>query len=140
MATDGAPILEKLSDSEQTVETPAEDVRGRKVADTEGNEIGKIEDLLVDAPQRKVRFLLVAHGGFLGFGETKSFVPVDAVTHITEDQVFIDQSRERVAEAPVYDPELTDESEYYTNVYGFYGYPPFWGPGYVYPGFPFRQA
>lgn len=139
MANDGAPVLEKLSDSEQTVETPDEDVRGRKVADTDGNEIGKIEDLLIDAPERKVRFLLVAHGGFLGLGEKKAYVPVDAVTQITADEVFIDQSRERVAEAPVYDPELTDEREYYSSVYGFYGYPPFWGPGYVYPGFPFRH-
>lgn len=30
----------------------------------------------------------MTHGGFLGFGETKSFIPVDAVTHITDDQVF----------------------------------------------------
>ena len=140
MADSGTPILEKLSDSEQTVETPEEDVRGRKVADSDGNEIGKVDDLLIDAPERKVRFLLVAHGGFLGFGETKSFVPVDAVTRVTEDRVFIDQSRERVAEAPVYDPALTDEPDYYTSVYGFYGYPPFWGAGYVYPGFPFRPV
>ncbi|GAA2292444.1 hypothetical protein GCM10010415_75530 [Streptomyces atrovirens] len=140
MADSSTPILEKLSDSEQTVETPEEDVRGRKVADSDGNEIGKVDDLLIDAPERKVRFLLVAHGGFLGFGETKSFVPVDAVTRVTEDRVFIDQSRERVAEAPVYDPALTDEPDYYTSVYGFYGYPPFWGAGYVYPGFPFRPV
>ena len=140
MADSGTPILEKLSDSEQTVETPEEDVRGRKAADSDGNEIGKVDDLLIDAPERKVRFLLVAHGGFLGFGETKSFVPVDAVTRVTEDRVFIDQSRERVAEAPVYDPALTDEPDYYTSVYGFYGYPPFWGAGYVYPGFPFRPV
>lgn len=73
----------------------------------------------------------MAHGGFLGFGETRSFVPVDAVTRVTEDRVFIDQSRERVTEAPVHDPELTDEPDYYSSVYGFYGCPPFWGAGYV---------
>ncbi|MFB6556109.1 PRC-barrel domain-containing protein [Streptomyces sp. NPDC056405] len=139
MTADKTPILSKLSDSQQTVETPEEDVRGRKVADTDGNDVGKVEDLLVDEPECKVRFLLVAHGGFLGFGETKSFIPVEAVTHITDDQVFIDQSRERVAQAPVYDPDLTDEPDYYSNVYGYYGYQPFWGPGYVYPTFPFPR-
>ncbi|WP_415944727.1 PRC-barrel domain-containing protein [Streptomyces sp. 067-1] len=139
MTADKAPMLNKISDSQQTVETPEEDVRGRKVADTDGNDIGKVEDLLVDEPERKVRFLLVAHGGFLGFGETKSFIPVEAVTHITDDQVFIDQSRERVSKAPVYDPDLTDEPQYYSNVYGYYGYAPFWGPGYVYPTFPFPR-
>ncbi|MFD8427964.1 PRC-barrel domain-containing protein [Streptomyces coelicoflavus] len=139
MTADKAPMLNKISDSQQTVETPEEDVRGRKVADTDGNDIGKVEDLLVDEPERKVRFLLVAHGGFLGFGETKSFIPVEAVSHITDDQVFIDQSRERVSKAPVYDPDLTDEPQYYSNVYGYYGYAPFWGPGYVYPTFPFPR-
>ncbi|MFE0206893.1 PRC-barrel domain-containing protein [Streptomyces sp. NPDC058985] len=139
MATDRAPVLEKLSDSEQTVQTPEEDVRGRKVADTDGNDIGTVDDLLIDAPERKVCFLLVAHGRFLGFGEKKSFIPVDAVTRITDDQVFIDQSRERVAQAPAYDPELTDEPDYYQSVYGFYDYPPFWGSGYIYPGYPFHH-
>ncbi|MFE5603385.1 PRC-barrel domain-containing protein [Streptomyces coelicoflavus] len=139
MTADKAPMLNKISDSQQTVETPEEDVRGRKVADTDGNDIGKVEDLLVDEPERKVRFLLVAHGGFLGFGETKSFIPVEAVSHITDDQVFIDQFRERVSKAPVYDPDLTDEPQYYSNVYGYYGYAPFWGPGYVYPTFPFPR-
>ncbi|MFB6555897.1 PRC-barrel domain-containing protein [Streptomyces sp. NPDC056405] len=139
MTTGNAQILNRLSDSQQTVETPEQDVRDRKVVDADGNDIGTVDDLLIDEPERKVRFLLVAHGGFLGFGETKSFIPVEAVTHITDDQVFIDQSRERVAQAPVYDPDLTDEPDYYSNVYGYYGYPPFWGPGYVYPAFPFPR-
>ncbi|MBL1285380.1 PRC-barrel domain-containing protein [Streptomyces sp. NBC_01693] len=138
MSDSAAPILSKLSDSGQTVESPDEDVRGRKVTGTDGDDVGKIEDLLVDESERKVRFLLVAHGGFLGFGETKSFIPVDAVTRVTEDQVFIDQARERVANAPVYNPELAENPDYYASVYGYYGYAPFWGPGYIYPGFPFR--
>ncbi|MFJ7770879.1 PRC-barrel domain-containing protein [Streptomyces sp. NPDC097107] len=138
MSDGSAPVLSKLSESGQTVEVPDEDVRGRKVTDTGGDDVGKIEDLLIDESERKVRFLLVAHGGFLGFGETKSFIPVDAVSRVTDDQVFIDQSRERIAGAPVYNPELADKADYYSSVYGYYGYAPFWGPGYIYPGFPSR--
>ncbi|MFB7085870.1 PRC-barrel domain-containing protein [Streptomyces sp. NPDC056296] len=118
MTTGNAQILNRLSDSQQAVETPEQDVRDRKVVDADANDIGTVDDLLIDEPERKARFLLVAHGGFLGFGETKSFIPVEAVTHITDDQVFIDQSRERVAQAPAYDPDLTDEPDYYSNVYG----------------------
>ncbi|MEV8567280.1 PRC-barrel domain-containing protein [Streptomyces sp. NPDC051322] len=139
MTTDSAPILSKLGDSQQTVETAEEDVRGRTVTDTDGNDIGKVEDLLIDDAEHRVRFLLVAHGGFLGFGETKSFIPVDALTRITDEQVFIDKSREHVAGAPVYDPGLTDKPEHYSDVYGYYGYLPFWGAGYIYPGFPYRR-
>ncbi|MEV5162468.1 PRC-barrel domain-containing protein [Streptomyces sp. NPDC053728] len=138
MSGSSAPILSKLSESGQTLEFPDEDVRGRKVTGADGDDVGKIEDLLIDESERKVRFLLVAHGGFLGFGETKSFIPVDAVARVTGDQVFIDQARERVAGAPVYSPELADKSDHYASVYGYYNYAPFWSPGYIYPGFPFR--
>jgi sporulation protein YlmC with PRC-barrel domain len=132
-------ILRKLSDTGRTVADPADDIRGRTVKDIQGEEIGTVDDLLVDSDEEKVRFLRVEHGGILGFGATPSFVPVDAVTAVTDDEVRIDQSRERVAQAPPYDPELADETDYYGSLYGHYGYPPFWYPGYVYPGYPPRR-
>jgi PRC-barrel domain len=49
-----------------------------------------VEDLLIDDRERKVRFLLVEHGGFLGLGETKSFIPVNAITRITDTHVHIE--------------------------------------------------
>ncbi|WP_409473634.1 hypothetical protein [Streptomyces sp. HC307] len=72
----------------------------------------------------------------LGIDEKKSYIPVDAVADVTEDRVRIDRTREQVAEAPEYDPELVDRSESYDRVYQPYGYAPFWGTGYVYPPFP----
>lgn len=133
MTTENTARLVRLSDSGQTVADPAEDVRGRKVYDTRGDELGEIDDLLVDTTDRKVRFLQVQHGGILGFGATASFMPVEAVARITEDAVHVNESRERVSGAPRYDPDLTDEPSYFETVYGYYGYPPFWGPGYFPP-------
>ncbi|MCX2924445.1 PRC-barrel domain-containing protein [Streptomyces sp. NEAU-W12] len=137
MTANSTPVLSKLSDSDQTVAAPDEDVRGRKMADTQGNELGKVDDLLIDGTEQKVRFLLVEHGGFLGIGQKKSFIPVDAVTRVTDDYVYIDQSQEQVSGAPPYDPDLVDETAFYGSVYDYYGYAPFWGPGYVYPGYPY---
>jgi sporulation protein YlmC with PRC-barrel domain len=128
--------LDKLSDTGQTVADPAEDIRGRSVKDKEGGDIGTVADLLVDSERGTVRFLLVEHGGILGFGATPSFIPVEAIARITEDCVYISQSGEQVAAAPRYDPDLADESQYYKDLYGYYGYPPFWTPGYMYPGYP----
>ncbi|MBH5333393.1 PRC-barrel domain-containing protein [Streptomyces pactum] len=136
MATNTVPVLTKLSDSHRTVASVAEDVRGRKVCDAAGEELGTVDDLLIDEKESKVRFLLVGHGGFLGLGEKSSFVPVDAVTRVTEDRVYIDQSAEHVSGAPAYDPDLADATSYYDDVYRHYGYGPFWTPGYMYPGFP----
>ena len=136
MTHNDSATLYVLGDRGQTVDESANDVRGRQVKDKDGDSIGKVADLLVDDVEDKVRFLLVEHGGFLGFGETKSLIPVDAVTKITVDDVFVDQSRERVAAAPGYSPDLVDDRPYHGSIYGYYGYAPFWGAGYTYPVFP----
>jgi sporulation protein YlmC with PRC-barrel domain len=128
--------LVKLSDTNLTLASRAEDIRGRDVLDTAGEEIGKVDDLLIDEQEQKVRFLQVSSGGFLGLGATKFLIPVDAIMRMTEDAVYISQARERLAGAPRYDPSLVDE-RYLSDVYGYYGYSPYWGPDYRYPGYPY---
>jgi sporulation protein YlmC with PRC-barrel domain len=129
--------LVKLTDTELTVRDKEEDVRGRAVVDPSGQDIGKVDALLVDETESKVRFLQVASGGFLGMGKETSLIPVDAITRIDPDHVHIGQSRERVAGAPDYDPTLAVDDSYYGDVYGYYGYTPFWGVGYAYPAYPY---
>jgi sporulation protein YlmC with PRC-barrel domain len=133
MTQNDSATLYVLGERGQTVDGSANDVRGRQVKDKNGDGIGKVSDLLLDEQEEKVRFLLVEHGGFLGFGQTKSLIPVDAVTKITEDDVWVDQSRERVAAAPGYDPALVDDRQYHDSIYTYYGYGPYWGAGYMYP-------
>ena len=128
--------LVKLGDTDLTVANEAEDIRGRTVVDRNGEELGHVDALLIDDRESKVRFLRIASGGILGIGETTFLLPVDAVTQITADRVVVDQTRERVAKAPTYDPELTYDREYYGGLYGYYGYGPYWAPGYVYPTYP----
>jgi CBS domain-containing protein len=86
-----------------------------------------------------VRFLEVSSGGFLGLGATKFLLPVDAISRITPDVVHINQSRERVAGAPRYDPTLVEE-RYASDVYSHYGYPPYWGDDYHYPPYPYYSS
>lgn len=135
-AQDNATLY-TLGDRGQTIEGSINDIRGREVRDETGAGVGKVADLLVDDQENKVRFLLVEHGGFLGFGEKKSLIPVDAITRITDDHVDIGQSRDKVAAAPDYDPKLVEIRSFYDDVYSHYGYIPYWGPGYVYAGYPF---
>ena len=119
--------LVQLSDSDQIITDPADDIRGRTVLDRDGTDLGKVDDLLIDPEQGKVRFLRIEHGGILGLGATPSFVPVDAVTRVTEDTVYVGESRERVAGAPRYDPDMFDGSDYYDTLSGYYGHSPYWG-------------
>jgi len=74
MATQPTATLEKLSDSNLTVQDPNADIRGRKVLDKNGDEVGKVDDLMIDDREHKVRLLEVESGGFLGLGETKVLI------------------------------------------------------------------
>ena len=127
--------LLKLSDSNLTVAFPEEDIRGRKAVDRNGDEIGDVDDLIIDDREQKVRFMQVGAGGILGMGETKLMIPIDAITRVTADTVHVDQTRERMVGAPRYDPALVRDT-YWEDVYGYYGYSPYWAPGYVYPPYP----
>lgn len=79
MGQEEAGQLLKLGDTGKTVADKSEDIRGYSVRTASGKEIGEIDELLVDAAEEKVRFLIVASGGFLGIGKDKTFIPVDAV-------------------------------------------------------------
>jgi hypothetical protein len=117
------PTLRKLHDLDRTVSSGDEDIRGRMVKDKDGQNVGTIDDLLVDAGARRVRFMEVASGGFLGLGETKSLIPVEAITRITEHEVYIGHTREHVAGAPPYDPDLVrTNTDYVSGLYPYYGY------------------
>lgn len=130
-ADDNIATLYTLGDRGDTIDGTVNDVRGRTVRDADGTDIGTVTDLLVDDAEKKVRFLVVEHGGFLGIGETRTLLPIECVSRITLDRVQIDQSRERVASAPGYRPKLIDDRVYHASIADHFGYAPHWGHGYL---------
>jgi len=121
--------LVKLSRSDFMIDDPRDDVRGRRVVTNDGAKLGDVDDLLVDEVEKKIRFLEVESGGFLGIGEHKSLIPVDAVTSIDEEHVYIDRSRDQVAAAPAYHPHVVVTDPYLNDMYEHYGYAAPWTPG-----------
>jgi sporulation protein YlmC with PRC-barrel domain len=112
MTTNDIATLSLLRDSDLTVADGEEDIRGRTVRDKDGQDIGKVDDLLIDLDERRVRFMQVESGGFLGMGETKVFIPIDAIAMITDVDVCINQTDEHVSREPRYDPHLVTEQKY----------------------------
>ena len=131
--------LLRLSDTELTIANPAEDIRDRTVVDRDGEDIGEVEDLLIDEPKKRVRLLEIASGGFLGLGKTKFLLPVEAITRISDDKVYVNQTRQYIAGAPHYNPDLihqeagekgySGERGYYDDVYHSLWLSPVLGPG-----------
>ena len=92
--------LVRLGDSDFVPANPEDDVRGKDVYDAQGQRIGGVEDLYIERKEREVRFLEVGAGGFLGIGEKRFLVPVEAVTQVTEDRVTIEPERTQKVEGP----------------------------------------
>jgi sporulation protein YlmC with PRC-barrel domain len=122
------PDLVSLSDSGLALEDLTQDVRGMDLYDEDGDQIGTVRDLYADTQERKVRFLDVSAGGFMGLGEKHFLVPVEAVSEVREDRVVVDQKRQRVADSPLFDADLVPQPAYQDELYKYYGYPPYFHP------------
>ncbi len=125
----------KLSDTKLTLSSPGEDIRGRKAVDSLGEELGNVDELMIDANERKVRFIRISSGGFLGMGKTHFLIPVDAISWIDAKIVHINHDRSKFVGAPKYNPDMVDRA-YLDSIYGYYDYSPFWGTTYRYPAYP----
>lgn len=132
-----APMLVRLDDSDLTLAEPADDVRGLNAVDENDDEVGGVDGLVVDDEERRVRFLVIGFGGFLGMGKQEVLVPVDAVTDVG-DVVRVCTDRDRLAGSPAYDPELVLDQTTAAGYYDYFGYAPYWSAGYIPPGFPYR--
>jgi sporulation protein YlmC with PRC-barrel domain len=125
-------MLIRLSDSGQTVADPTRDVRGRPVLDESGTKLGVVEDLLVDAARRRVRFLRVVRGGILGWGVTPCYIAADAVVHAGA-VVLVQTSDGRPGPGTGYDPRLAAEPGDAGAGYDHLVYAAYWLPGYLPP-------
>jgi sporulation protein YlmC with PRC-barrel domain len=136
----GQTMLIRLSNTNLKLADPAQDVRGHRVVDEDGKDLGEVDDLIIDRVEMEVRFLEVASGDLFGFGPAKALIPVEAITRISDAAVYIKRRRQHVVAAPRYNPDLirqdVGDQGHVGDRYRYYGYLPFWGPGYRYPPLP----
>jgi sporulation protein YlmC with PRC-barrel domain len=140
MTDNSFATLVRLSDTDETVADRGSDIRGRHVVDKHHKPLGKVAALLLDSHEQKIRFLEVASGGFLGLGEAKSYIPVEAISKITEHEVQVNRAAAKIAGAPAYQPSLVDQTPFYETTYGYYGMLPFWGMNHIYPNNQKRES
>ena len=103
---------------------------GNAVRNREGEDLGRIEDFMMDLETGRVAYAVLSFGGFLGVGNKLFAVPWDAFTIDAIHHAFVlDVSKERLKEAPGFDkdhwPDVAD-SEARTRIFGFYGVTPDW--------------
>lgn len=98
---------------------------GDDVKNNTGDDLGKIEDLMVDLTTGKVAYAVLSFGGFLHLGNKLFAVPLQALKVNTNGKYFsLNESKERLENAPGFDkdnwPDFADAS-WQKEVHGYYG-------------------
>jgi sporulation protein YlmC with PRC-barrel domain len=100
------------------------------VTNENGDDLGKVEDIMVDLETGRVSFVVVASGGLLGRDGRLYAVPWEAMKISLHDKKFIlNITKETMSNAPSFHrsnwPDLSNLS-WLRDVYAYYGYQPWW--------------
>lgn len=84
----------------------ASSIIGDSVKNPEGEDLGKIEDLMVDTNSADISYAVISFGGFLGMGDKLFAVPLEAMQVDTENHnLVLDVSKEKLENAPGFDKD-----------------------------------
>jgi len=103
---------------------------GAKVINLIGEELGKIEDLMIELGSGSIAYAVLSSRSFLGPAEKLFAIPwrVLAVDTV-EKQFILDVDREFLGQAPSFTkddwPDMTDRA-WGTIVFSYYGCKPYW--------------
>jgi sporulation protein YlmC with PRC-barrel domain len=81
----------------------ASEIKGTKVTNFQNQEIGDIDEVLIEPDMGQVRFAVLSVGGFLGLGSTKVAVPWQSFQIVNERgrmKYLLDATKERLEKAP----------------------------------------
>jgi sporulation protein YlmC with PRC-barrel domain len=104
---------------------------GNKVLSSDGEDIGKIKDIMLNVGSGHIAYAVLSSGGFLGIGGKLLAIPWSALTLDTQEKCFVvAMTAERVKNAPGFDkdhwPSMADQT-WATSVHQYYGSEPYWG-------------
>jgi sporulation protein YlmC with PRC-barrel domain len=108
----------------------ASTLKNDKVVNLAGQEIGKIEELMIDVTTGRVAYVVLSFGGFLGVGNKLFALPWSVLTVDEAKKRFVvNVTKESLEKMPGFDkdhwPDLSD-LEYATGVYRQWGATPYW--------------
>jgi sporulation protein YlmC with PRC-barrel domain len=120
--------LTKLAKGNDIV--PAKSVIGSNVVNANYQDLGTIEDLVLDAGAGRIAYAVLSFGGFLGVGDKYFAIPWYAFQfHLAEKRIVLNVDKKLLESAPGFDkanwPNMAD-STWGTSIYKHYGLAPYW--------------
>lgn len=105
----------------------ASEIIGKEVRNSNDESLGKVSDLIVSLDSGRVPYAIIAHGGALGVGRTKTAVPISELQCSADHKtVMMSATKEDLKAAGRNCPDSWPrgrDSEWSRNVDGFYGQP-----------------
>lgn len=105
---------------------------GDDVKNSQGEQLGQIEEIMLDVKEGRVLYAVLSFGGFLGIGDKFFAIPWDALTIDTQrEEVIFDIDKETLADAPGFDKDdwpttAPEDDAWLVSVYEYYHYDPYW--------------
>jgi sporulation protein YlmC with PRC-barrel domain len=109
----------------------ASKIVGAEVENPQGEDLGKIEDLVLDPQDGRVAYAVLSFGGFLGLGEKYFAVPWKALQAKAgeDDTLILNVDKEKLQNAPGFDrntwPDMTSR-QWGEEIHAYYGVQPYW--------------
>jgi len=105
---------------------------GDRVRNSAGEDLGKIEEIMLDVPSGRIAYAVLSFGGFLGMGNKLFAIPWSALTLNERDHEFVfNVDKVTLENAPGFDkdnwPDMADP-EWATQVHEHYSCKPYWDP------------
>jgi len=106
-------------------------IKGEKVVNAAGDNLGKIEELMIDLQDGRAAYAVLSFGGFLGMGDKLFAIPWRAFSLRLQEHAFaLDIPRDVLEKAEGFDKDnwpITREE--LSRNYTYYGYQPYWHTG-----------
>jgi len=100
---------------------------GKKVKNHHDEDLGKVQDLVINREAGTVPFAIIAHGGVLGAGRSKTAVPLESLKPSADGKTLIMSATKEQLQAASRTPTgawaSAENAEWTKNVDGFYGTP-----------------
>jgi sporulation protein YlmC with PRC-barrel domain len=108
----------------------ASSIIGDAVRNSRGEDLGKIEELMLDPQTGNIRYAVLSFGGFLGIGDKLFAIPWRKLRLDPANKCFVmDVTKERLEDADGFDkndwPDFAEES-FHTTTFGYWGETPDW--------------
>jgi sporulation protein YlmC with PRC-barrel domain len=104
-------------------------VEGTPVYRSDGDKIGRIENVMIDKRSGRVAYAVLSFGGFLGLGEDHYPLPWSLLTYNERLGGYeVNISEDQLRGAPRYGSDEQDWDKYESGriVYDYYGQAPYW--------------